>query len=157
MPVSIPNAPGPGNYIEDFFIYETTVTNLAAAGGNIQNVIAVQADSDFKLIKLAHFSNNHASITNQTESTRVLPLVTVQIIDTGSGRQLFNAPVPIPAFMGDGRVPFILPIIRIFKARTSIQINFVNYDTAIAYDIYFALIGTKMFPMGATPALAATS
>jgi hypothetical protein len=149
--VTIPNAPLPGaKYTEDWFVYLASVTNLTAAGtagASLPVNINVQADSDFKLIKLTHFSNNHASITNQQESTRVLPLVTIQITDTGSGRNLFSNPIPLPALAGDGRVPFILPITRIFKASATITVTFTNYDTAIAYDINLSLIGTKLFRM----------
>jgi hypothetical protein len=145
--VTIPNAPLPGaKYIEDWYIYLASTTNLAA-GATIPVNVNVQADADFKLIKIAQFSNNHASITNQIESTRVLPLVTVQITDTGSGRNLFSAAVPLPAIAGDGGVPFILPITRIFKASATITVTFTSYDSAIAYDLNVALIGTKLFRM----------
>lgn len=146
--VQVPNQPAPGSSItEDLFIYLISTSNLAAATGTANVSVQVQADSDFKLIKLTQFSNNHAAITNQTESTRVLPLVTVQITDTGSGRNLFSAAVPIPNLFGDGRIPFILPIARIFKARSTITVAFANYDTALAYDLNLALIGTKLFYM----------
>jgi hypothetical protein len=145
--VTIPNAPLPGaQYVEDLFIYLASTTNLAVAASIPINV-NIQADSDFKLLKLAQFSNSHASITNQQQATRVLPLVTVQITDTGSGRLLFSNPVPLPAIAGDGQVPFILPIARIFKASSTITVTFANYDSAIAYDLNLALIGTKIFRM----------
>lgn len=79
--VTIPNAPIPGaRYTEDWYIYLASATNLGIAGSATASIpvnVNIQADSDFKLLKLTHFSNSHASITNQTESTRVLPLVTV--------------------------------------------------------------------------------
>jgi hypothetical protein len=149
--VTIPNAPLPGaRYTEDWYIYLASTTNLGIAGSATASIpvnINIQADSDFKLLKLTHFCNSHASITNQQESTRVLPLVTVQIQDTGSGRNLFSNPIPLPAIAGDGRVPFLLPIARIFKASATITVTFTNYDTAIAYDINLALVGTKLFRM----------
>lgn len=150
MTTQVPNQPAPGKYVEDFFVYQVAVTNLVA-GASLPVNVNIQADSDFKLVKLTQFSNNHASITNQQESTRVLPLVTVQLVDTGSGRNLFSAPVPIPALFGDGRIPFILPIIRIFKASATLTVTFTNYDSALAYDVYLHFIGTKLFRAGPNP------
>jgi hypothetical protein len=152
--VRVPNQPSPGGYIEDFFVYEANTLGLAAglAPAAVYPVnINIQADSDFKLVKLTQFANNHAAVTNLTESTRPLPLVTIQMVDTGSGRNLFSGPVPIPGLFGDGRIPFILPIIRIFKASATITVTFTNYDTAITYDVYLQLIGTKLFRGGANP------
>jgi hypothetical protein len=142
--VSIPNAPDGVSYVEDFFVYEAQTLALAALTSIPVN-IQVQADSDFKLLKLTQFSDIATAV--QTESTRVVPLVTLQLTDTGSGRALFSSPVPMGALFGDGRLPFILPIVRIFKARSNINLVFANYSAATTYNIYIALIGTKLFQL----------
>lgn len=131
--------------LRDFFIYATP--NIAlAAGVSSSTVIQVQADASFELQKLAFFADIAAAA--QTESTRVLPLITVQITDTGSGRQMFSVPVSIPSIFGDGRIPFILPTTKLFVANSSIQLDFTNYSAATAYNFRLDLIGTKIFRLG---------
>ena len=91
-----------GNVVaKDFYTYPSTVIGIAG-GTTANDAINIQADSDFILYKLSAFAIENPVVGGQTTSTRVLPLVTVQITDTGSGRQIFESPVPIPAIFGDG-------------------------------------------------------
>ena len=148
--VTVPNAPDRGfDYVEDFFVYEIdTATGGVAPGATATLTFQIQADSDFKLLKLAQTSTNNASITGTQEATRILPLVTCQITDQGSGRQLFSNPVSVPSLFGDGRIPFILPVVRIFKARATVQVLLSNYDTTITYNVRLSFIGSKLFKLG---------
>lgn len=132
-------------FVEDFFIYELDILAIgpgATANANIQ----IQADSDFKLVKITTMADIAAA--SQLEGTRVLPLVTLQIVDTGSGRQIFSSPVAMGALFGTGQLPFILPVPRIFKARTNISLSFTNYDAAVTYNLRNAFIGNKIFQQG---------
>jgi hypothetical protein len=132
-------------YVQDFTIYEFDALAIAPAAtvnGNIQ----IQSDSDFKLTKLSLMADIAAAAV--TESGRIVPLCTLSILDTGSGRQIFSAPVALGALFGFGPLPFILPVPRIFKARTNIALALVNYSAATTYNIRMALIGSKIFQMG---------
>ena len=133
--------PGPRR---DFFVYalELTVTANSSTAGAIQ----IQADSSFELQKLSFFAD--IALADQTQSSRVLPLVTLQITDTGTGRFIFNSPVPIPAIMGDGQIPFILPTVKTFSPNSSVQITLANYSAATDYNVNLALIGSKVFVYG---------
>jgi hypothetical protein len=134
------NVPPPT--FRDFFVYATpsiAIAALAPASISIQ----VQADSDFELQKLTFFAD--IALAAQTESTRVLPLVSMQITDTGSGRAIFSQPLAIPSVCGDGRIPFILTTPKLFVANASIQIDFVNFSAATAYNLRVDLIGAKLF------------
>jgi hypothetical protein len=146
----IPNQPGPGNYANDFFVYEVdTLTALPAglvAGASQPLSLLIQADSYFKVIKLSHFTDIAGGV--QTESTRVIPLVTIQLTDTGAGRNLFSTPTPMGAVMGDGRLPFILPIVRVFQPSATLSIVLTNYSAATTYNIRLAFIGIKSFKLG---------
>lgn len=133
------------NKRRDFFVYPITFLALAAGAAD-QGSIQIQADSDFELSKLTFFADIAAA--DETEATRVLALVTVQLTDSGTGRSMFQAPVPIPAIMGDGRIPFILPTPKIFSANASIQVAVANYNTATDYNVRIALIGAKIFQYG---------
>ena len=99
----------------EFFTYAATVSLLAAAG-NATSIISIEASSDFVLQKLSFFADIAAAA--QTQSTQVLPLIRLQITDTGSSTTLFNQAVPIPAVFGTGQIPFILPVPRRFRANS---------------------------------------
>lgn len=128
----------------DFFVYGLELTVLATLPGT--GAIQIQADSFFELQKLSFFADVNGA--SETQSSRVLPLMTIQITDTGTGRQVFNTPIPIPAIMGDGQIPFILPQVKTFAPNSSVQIALANYSTADDYHIILALIGTKVFHYG---------
>jgi hypothetical protein len=142
----VPNQPPPGNFANDFFVYEAETAVGLAGGLSIPLSIVIQADSYFKLIKLAQFSD--IALAVQTESTRVIPLVNIQIQDTGSGRNLFSAPTAMGMIFGDGRLPFILPIVRVFQPSATVAITLTNLTAATTYNIRIALIGIKSFRLG---------
>lgn len=128
----------------DFFVYGLNLT--AVANSPATGAIQIQADSFFELQKLSFFADVGGAA--QTQSSRVLPLCTLQITDTGTGRQVFNTPIAIPAIMGDGQIPFILPTVKSFAPNSSVQISLANYSAADDYNIRLALIGTKVFHYG---------
>lgn len=137
-----PALPPPAQQRRDFFVYDIDFAAIAP-NGTANGQIQIQADADFELQQLTHFSDIAAAA--QVESTRVLPLVTLQITDTGTGRQMFNAPVPIPALFGDGRIPFILPTTKMFSRNASVSFVLSNYDAAATYNVRLQLIGAKIF------------
>lgn len=126
----------------DFFAY-TLAFSALAAGGAAQGAIQIQADSDFELSKFTMFADIAGA--DETEATRVLPLVTIQITDTGTGRALFSSALPIPAIMGDGRIPFILPVPKVFSANASVAIQVASFSAATTYNLRLLLIGAKIF------------
>ncbi len=126
----------------DFYIYEAAVVAIAV-GASVNDVINIEADSDFILQKLT-YSADLAGVA-QLESTRIVPNVTVQIVDTGSGRQLMQNPVPIPSFFGSGELPFILPNPRLFMRNSTIQVAFTSFEVAATPDIELAFIGYKIY------------
>jgi len=132
-------------YVEDWFTYELDQLSLAA-GGVANNNIQIQADSDFKLTKISGMADIAAAV--QTASTLVIPLITINIVDTGSGRTLMSNPVPWGAIVGTPGLPFILPVPRIFKQRSNISIALTNYSAATTYNLHLALEGTKIFTLG---------
>jgi hypothetical protein len=129
----------------DFYVYEarTTAGTPIAAGITQTDAIPIEADSNFILEKLAYFADIAAAA--QTQSTQVLPLVTIQIQDTGSGRNLMANPIPIPSIFGFGYLPFVLPKPRIFMRNTTIQITFTNFSAATSYNVQLAFIGYKVY------------
>ncbi len=130
------------DFRRDFYIYEAESLGLVT-GGTSNDVINIEADSDFILQKMTYEADIAAAA--YTFTTNPIPLITIQITDTGSGRQLMQEPIPVNSFMGDGKLPFYLPNPRKFLRNSTIQIAFVNFDAAITYNLRLAFIGYKIY------------
>lgn len=128
--------------------YTYTVTSLALAAAGIANPsLQIEANSDFWLHKMTYFADIAAAA--QTQSTQVIPLVTILINDTGTGENLMNAAVPINSIMGmGGSLPFILPYPRKIAANSTLQITLTNFSAATTYNLRLAFIGVKDYPFG---------
>lgn len=142
---SLPNvgvfAPQKGNV--DYFIYPFFVSSLAH--GTAQNVsILISADSDFYWNATTYQVD--ISTAAQTALSRVVPAATIQIVDQGSNRNLFNQAVPIASVCGFGNEPYRLVHPRLYTRATTISGNFVNYSGAEDYtNLYVLLHGFKVY------------
>lgn len=134
---------GQGNVVrdEDFYAYTVNSGSLAA-GGTATVQIPIEADTEFALVKMTQFSDIAGAA--QTEDSRVLPLVTIQITDGSNSRALLSNPTAIPALFGDGKIPYILPIQRRFRPNSVITLSFVNFSAATTYpNVRITLHGIK--------------
>lgn len=135
---------------EEPFIYSadfTTAAMAAIAPGATGTVnINIQADADFRILA-ASYSADLAGVA-QVDGTRVIPLVTVLLTDTGSGRNFMDRPVPIPEVFGTGELPFPWPMPKIMRARSTLQVQAANYSAATTYSFSLAFIGVKLYPLG---------
>lgn len=130
----------------DFFIYTLAVTNLAPGGTN-NATVNIQADADFIVTKMTGMAD--VAGAGQTFNTLVIPLVRVQLTDTGSGRNLFDVATDMSAIAGSAYLPYILPVERRFSANSTIQATFTSYDAAQTYaNVRLYLHGYKAWPMG---------
>lgn len=135
--------------VRDFFIYELDFATIVHAGGTQQATFTVQTDSNF----LWQEAMCLASVAGAafTVDTQPVPLVTMTIQDTSSGRNLSSAPVPISSQFGlQSSLPFILPSPRFFRANTQVTVSLTNFDAAVDYDIKLQFIGTKFFKFAQT-------
>lgn len=131
-------------YWDDFFVYNPLVFSALAAGATLTQNIAIQADSDFCLQKLSY--NADIAAATQTDSARVVPLITTLITDSGSGRQLMNTDIPVPGLFGLGNQPFILPKPKWFAANSNIAVKVTSFVAAgTTYNLYLNFIGFKRF------------
>lgn len=126
----------------DFYIYEAEALALAPAGV-ANDIINIEADSDFILQKMTYEADIAAAAF--TFTTRPIPLVTIQLTDSGSGRQMMQNAIPLSSFMGNGELPFIVPNPRKFLRNSTIQVAFTNFDAAVTYNIRLAFIGYKIY------------
>lgn len=140
-----PNSPNP--YIvpgpRDFYSY-TQRTALAGVVGTTTGVTyQIEADSYFYMNGLSYQADS--ALAAVTHATNVIPLATITIFDSGSGRQLMANAVPINCIAGElGGEPFRLPKPRRFAPTSQIQVTFVNYS-ANAYNISLCLSGFKVY------------
>lgn len=130
--------PGP----RDFYSYTQRAAALAAAA-TTGLVFQIEADSYFYLNALSYTADIAAGPL--TDSTNVVPLVTVVLFDSGSGRQLMANPVPINSIFGYNGAPFRLPKPRRFAATSQITATLVNYSAATTYNLSLTLSGFKVY------------
>lgn len=125
------------------FAYSVRFPELVP-GQTATSQIQIQADSDF----LTHNQTMFVDVDGaaQVSSTREVPLCSVMLIDTGSGRQLYNEPLSIGSQFGTGELPYILPRPRYLFARATLQVQVTNYSAATTYkNLYLVFNGEKVF------------
>jgi len=135
----------PDGVIADMFAYVFPVVDDLAANGSEQVQIIIQDDSDFEVRQLRyHFSVTEAAFTS---GTAPVPNWTVQLTDTGSGRNLFNNALPISCIAtGPGQSPRDLPWTKILRRNATLQATFTNFDAAqTTGNLSFVLFGRKLF------------
>lgn len=123
--------------------YNYSIAFLAlAANTTITGSISIEADADFIVRKTAY----QADVVGlaQTSSTIVIPLVTFQITDTATARNLSNIQIPVTSYFGTGERPFILPMPRKYRANSVISFTVSNISAATVYNLRLTLIGEKM-------------
>ncbi len=131
---------------EDYYVYNIQFEDLLVGATQI-GFIQIEADSDFLIQKLAYFSSIAGAA--QTFNTIDIPLATILIVDTGSGRQIMNNPVPLTALFGDGRLPYILPTPKLFVKNSRINVTIANFSAGTNYaDIWINFQGKKIFTTG---------
>lgn len=135
----------PNKTISDFFCYFFPAFAIAPAAQQTQQV-QIQADSDFELLQLMY----HADIAAAAFvwNTRPIPNVTALITDTGSGRQLMSAAVPLTAIAGIAEQPAWLPQTKIFQRNAAVSLQLTNFDAAVTYNLRVTMVGRKIFQLG---------
>ncbi len=113
------------------FTYQTPNIASLAAGSATTNSILFDNDSVFEWTKLTMFTDlAGAAITN---SSIVIPLVTLQIQDTGQGAYYSNAAIPLGAYAGAFGLPYVLPAPQYIAPNATLQFTWANYSAATAY------------------------
>lgn len=126
-----------------FYAYTLRVDNLAAGAIAVDNV-TIEANSDFILTKMTQFSD--VAGAPQTADTRVIPLVRLQLTDTGSSFNLFDEPEAMGNITGFGAIPFILPLAYRFARNATLRGEFTNFSAATTYDsVQLTLIGFRNY------------
>lgn len=129
----------------DLFFYQfPRITNVAAGGTSAPVTIQIQDDSHFEWQASAfQFNVAQAAITVATQN---IPNMSVNIVDTGSGKQLMNSNVPVTSIFGRPGQPIKLIEPKILSRNSVLAITAQNYDAAVATgDLWLTLIGRKLY------------
>lgn len=120
----------------------TAVTNAIPQSQNI----TIEQDGDFFLNQINYYATVNGVTTQLTSGTRVLPRCTIQLTDQGSSRNMFFAPMPIPALGGTGTDPGYLVHPRKIGRSSTLQVVINSYDATNVLDtLYICLIGFKVY------------
>jgi len=125
-----------------YFGYVANVLPLAAAGTGTATV-AIQNDSDFLLVAVTGSARDPAAPT-----TRFLaPAITLQINDSGSGRNLWAQPVDWITVVGTAELPCYLPFPYLVEKSGEFTITQQSLSLAggQAYNTRLTLHGFKIF------------
>jgi len=136
------------NIYRSYYCYTLSTASLSAQTTS-SNTVNIENDSQFIWTKTSYFVDEAGA--PQNENTRIIPLVNIQITDSGSARQFFDEPQPINSIAGQGNIPFILPAPFIFRNNSNINASFNNYSAATTYDnITVTLHGFRIYTTGLT-------
>ena len=129
---------------EDAFWYVFNGLGNIAPAGQAQQNIQIQGDSKFEWMKTTVFAILHGG-TPPAQSTDV-PQLNVFLSDTGSGRNLMNAPLALSSIAGNGQEPYILGVTRIFQPNSTVQCTVTSTDPLSTWDgVQVVLHGRKIF------------
>jgi hypothetical protein len=128
----------------EFFTYSGSFLNLAPAAV-APLVLQFDASSNFVWYYAAFSAYNHAANTGWTNSSFLVPAISILMTPSDTSSQLMNQAMPISHIFGQQGTPFVLPVPRRFPARSVLTFSIVNLDTTITYDLYLSLIGRKEF------------
>lgn len=138
--------------IRSYFVYPIPAVINLTAGSSTTSTLRIESATNFYWIKSMFWAENNAAVGGQTQSTRVLPSVDVNIQTSGADRNLFNAFVPIASVFGTGEIPSVLPMPMMLPASSELRVDFRSRESALAVDLYLAIAGWKDYGEMAVPA-----
>lgn len=131
---------------QEIFNYQAIALTLLGNGRQTIN-IDFEADSQFVWQKTTLVAFDSAG-ANLTVNTQIVPNVDVFIRNTGSGKNLMQAPVNIAQLAGDSRLPYLLPKAYQISPKSTLQFEFTN-NNAIDYSkLGVVLHGVKIYSAG---------
>jgi len=128
------------------FQYQTpnvaTLNHGASSGA--QNI---QFDNNSTFLWLRATFSCDISAAEFTVSSQPVPLITLNITDTGNGMSFMNGPIPVYEIAGlSGSLPYILPTPQFIQPNASYSFQFANYDAAVNYtNVRYQLHGYRIF------------
>lgn len=107
--------------------------------GSASALAQIQADSDFALTYMS------ASVV-QAGVINTLPVATIQVTDTGTGKTFYSAPTLIGLVTGNLGFPFLLPSPRVIAPNVNLKVDVTNVVAgAVAMDFFITFIGARIY------------
>lgn len=132
----------------DVFTYTFKAILPATLDRQQQVNVNIEADSSFIWERATYSADAGALAATQTDSSRVIPAIDIQILDTGSGRNLQQSPIRINQWAGTAELPFVLSVERVFRPTSTIQMTFFQRQAVDIYEVQFVMHGYKEWDMG---------
>lgn len=130
----------------DAFVYAPPNFLALAAGTTQTQVFTVQSDADFLAMHLTG-----EAVDNADQGVRPFndnPPITVQVLDQGSGRQMFNRVIRWSNVVGTAQRPYYFGRPKFFKQLTEVSVTLSNNDPTQSLIVQVAFGGFKVFPSG---------
>lgn len=130
----------------DGFYYIYDIIPAASIANGVTSTVTQQFDqvTVFKWVRTTFYCDLAGAA--QTESTRVLPLVTLKITDIASGFAFMNNPIPLFTMAGAAELPYVLPTPQFILANAVLQFTFANISAATTYTgLQVQLHGYKLY------------
>lgn len=110
--------------------------------------LSVEIPQDFLIQAGTYFADVAGAA--QTDSTRVIPLVTVVLSDIGTSYNYSDVGVPVPSLFGTGEAPYIWPTPRFIPGGTRLGVRLVSFRAAAGdtYNLRLGFHGHKLLSGG---------
>lgn len=140
----------PRRFIKYYGTYTLAFPSVAA-GASVNASIRIDSGSMFVWTKGVFFADIAGAL--QTQATRILPLVNVQLTDSGAERQVFDIPNPIPSLFGTAELPAHLPVPYLFVQNAQVTALATSFAVAgTTYDrLRLTMVGYRVRDLGANP------
>jgi len=138
-------AANPGKYTLRNYAYTLVGDGVGSATTTVTFNLPIDVSAPFVWCKTAYWADLAGAL--QTDSSRVVPLVSLQIRDSGSDQPFFDQAQPIAQIAGAQGLPQVLEAPYVFNAGSSINSVFTSF--VVAANTYtrlrVALIGYRVF------------
>jgi hypothetical protein len=136
----------PGKYLQREYNYTLVGDTVGAAVPTVTFNLPIDVAAPFVWCGTSYFAS--LAGVAQTDSSRVLPQVYLQLTDNGSNQPFFDRPQPLPNICGYQGLPQLLQVPYIFGAGSSVNAVFSNFSAAQDYSILrVSLIGYRVFEL----------
>lgn len=142
--LGMPNGRARKLFTLDPFTFVINFLPLALSGSATSDFIT-QADSGFAIVKTSFTiaSDANVLVANVSDTPKYAPQI-ITLSDSGSGRDLSNAPVSINTYFGSGERPFIWCKPKVLDPNSTFTARIQNL-VATAFNIRLSFHGFKIF------------
>jgi len=123
MPIQAANGKMYGNDKNFDYAFSTIAIPANSAGSAS---IVIDSDADFEMDSLTYFAFPTSTPASQTQASRYIPLITINIQDTGTSEFIFSQQVNIDTVAGTGERPAKLRKPRVFASRSNVTLYYSN-------------------------------